>query len=64
MLACARIGAMHSVIFGGFSAEAVADREQRSARPSPIITADGGWRRGREVPLKATVDEALDKCPR
>ncbi len=60
MLACARIGAVHSVIFGGFSAEAIADRNN-DARPSCSITADGGWRRGKELPLKANVDEALDQ---
>jgi acetyl-CoA synthetase len=57
MLACARIGAPHSVIFGGFSAQAIADRVQ-DAESSVIITADGGWRRGSVVPLKANVDEA------
>jgi acetyl-CoA synthetase len=60
MLACARIGAAHSVIFGGFSAEAVADRNN-DARSKVIITADGGWRRGKVVPLKANVDAALAK---
>lgn len=62
MLACARIGATHSVIFGGFSADAVADRNN-DAKSKLIITADGGWRRGKIVPLKANVDEALDKSP-
>jgi acetyl-CoA synthetase len=62
MLACARIGATHSVVFGGFSAEAVADRNN-DARARLIITADGGWRRGKIVPLKANVDAALDKSP-
>ena len=62
MLACARIGAMHSVIFGGFSADAVADRNN-DAKSKLIITADGGWRRGKVVPLKANVDEALAKSP-
>jgi acetyl-CoA synthetase len=62
MLACARIGAVHSVIFGGFSAEAVADRNN-DAKAKLVITADGGWRRGKVVPLKANVDAALEKCP-
>ncbi len=62
MLACARIGAIHSVVFGGFSAEAVADRNN-DAQAKAIITADGGWRRGKLLPLKNTVDEALAKSP-
>lgn len=62
MLACARIGATHSVIFGGFSADAVADRNN-DAKAKLVITADGGWRRGKIVPLKANVDEALTKSP-
>lgn len=62
MLACARIGAMHSVVFGGFSADAVADRNN-DAGSKLVITADGGWRRGKVVPLKANVDEALAKSP-
>src|SRR5690606_1002085 len=62
MLACARIGAIHSVIFGGFSAEAIADRNN-DAGAKCVITADGGWRRGKVLPLKATVDEALTKSP-
>jgi len=62
MLACARIGAVHSVIFGGFSANAVVDRvcDQQAVA---IITQDGSHRRGSEVKLKATVDEGIDKCP-
>jgi len=60
MLACARIGAAHSVIFGGFSSQAIADRVE-DARSSIVITADGGYRRGQVVPLKANVDEALKK---
>jgi acetyl-CoA synthetase len=62
MLACARIGAIHSVIFGGFSAEAIADRNI-DAQAKLVITADGGWRRGKILPLKQTVDEALQKSP-
>ena len=62
MLACARIGAVHSVIFGGFSAEAIADRNN-DAQAKAVITADGGWRRGKQLPLKANVDEALAKSP-
>src|SRR5438270_4026077 len=62
MLACARIGAVHNVIFGGFSADAVADRNN-DAKAKLVITADGGWRRGKVVPLKANVDAALEKSP-
>ncbi len=62
MLACARIGATHSIIFGGFSSEAVADRNN-DAKAKLVITADGGWRRGKVVPLKQNVDGALDKSP-
>ncbi len=62
MLACARIGAIHSVIFGGFSAEAIADRNN-DAQAKLQITADGLWRRGKFLPLKATVDAALLKSP-
>ncbi len=58
MLACARIGAPHTVVFGGFSAEALADR-LKDSRARVVITADGGWRRGKVVPLKASVDKAL-----
>jgi acetyl-CoA synthetase len=62
MLACARIGAVHSVIFGGFSANAIVDRvnDQRS---TVLVTQDASWRRGTQFPLKATVDEALLNCP-
>ena len=60
MLACARIGAIHSVVFGGFSAEALADRIN-DAEAKLVITADAGWRRGTQVDLKANVDEALKK---
>ena len=62
MLACARIGAVHSVIFGGFSSEAIADRNN-DAKAKLVITADGGWRRGTHLPLKANVDVALAKSP-
>ena len=62
MLACARIGAVHSVVFGGFSAEAVADRNN-DAKAKLLVTADGGWRRGKVVPLKQNVDQALAKSP-
>src|SRR5258707_6239382 len=62
MLACARIGAVHSVIFGGFSSEAIADRNN-DAQAKLVITADSGWRRGQQLPLKANVDEALKKSP-
>lgn len=60
MLACARIGAVHSVIFAGFSAEAIADRNN-DAKAKLQITSDGLYRRGKVLPLKATVDEALAK---
>ena len=58
VLACARIGAPHSVIFGGFSAQAIADRVT-DAKSRTIITCDGAWRRGQIVPLKANVDEGV-----
>jgi acetyl-CoA synthetase len=62
MLACARIGVAHSVVFGGFSAEALADRNN-DAKAKVLITADGSWRRGKEVPLKANADTAAAKSP-
>ncbi len=62
MLACARIGATHSVVFGGFSAEALRDR-LNDAQAKVVVTADGGYRRGGIVPLKANVDEALRQTP-
>ncbi len=62
VLACARIGAVHSVIFGGFSADAVADRNN-DAKAKLVVTADGGWRRGKVVPLKQNVDGALARSP-
>ena len=60
MLACARIGAVHSVIFAGFAAEAIAERNN-DASAKLQITSDAGWRRGKQLPLKETVDEALEK---
>ncbi len=60
MLACARIGAVHNVVFGGFAAEAIVDRLEDSGA-TVIVTADGGWRRGKIVALKPVVDEALAK---
>ena len=62
MLACARIGAPHSVVFAGFSAISLKDRIQ-DAQATAVLTADGGWRRGGVVPLKASTDEALEDCP-
>ena len=62
MLACARIGAVHSVVFGGFSAESLSDRIN-DAEAVCVITADGGYRRGQVVPLKRFTDEALLTCP-
>jgi len=62
MLACARIGAVHSIVFGGFSAESLRDRIN-DARARVLITADGGYRRGQVVPLKQLADEALEDTP-
>jgi acetyl-CoA synthetase len=62
MLACARIGAAHSVVFGGFSAEALRDRIN-DAEAKVLITADGAWRRGTVVPLKDNADDAVAQCP-
>ena len=60
MLGCARIGAVHNVVFGGFASEAIVDRLEDSGATT-VITADGGWRRGKIVALKPVVDEALAK---
>lgn len=62
ILACARLGATHSIIFGGFSSDAIADRNN-DAQSKVIVTADAGWRRGKEVLLKQAVDESLQKSP-
>ena len=62
MLACARIGAAHSVVFGGFSAQALADRIN-DASAKVLVTADGGWRRGEIFPLKPQADVALENTP-
>ena len=62
MLACARIGAIHSVVFGGFSAEALRDRIN-DAECKVLITADGGYRRGQTIPLKRNADKAIEECP-
>jgi acetyl-CoA synthetase len=62
MLACARIGAIHSVVFGGFSAESLRDR-MNDAQAKVLVTADGGYRRGQVVPLKRNADKALEEAP-
>ncbi|MDP4258221.1 MAG: acetate--CoA ligase [Bacteroidota bacterium] len=62
VLACARLGAIHSVVFGGFSAQSIADRIQ-DAQCSLVITADGAYRGNKEIPLKAVIDDALVHCP-
>jgi len=62
VLACARIGAIHSVVFGGFSAQSIADRLQ-DAQGKFVITCDGGFRGNKEIPLKSVIDDALDRCP-
>ena len=62
MLACARIGAVHSVVFGGFAAQALADRIL-DADCRVVLTQDGTYRRGAEIKLKPGVDEALKQCP-
>ena len=62
MLACAKIGAAHSVVYGGFSVEALAERIE-DAQSRVLITADGGWLRGKIVPLKDIADEAMARQP-
>jgi acetyl-CoA synthetase len=62
MLACARIGAVHSVVFGGFSAESLRERIN-DAQAVAVITADGGYRRGQVLPLKRFTDDAISQCP-
>jgi len=62
MLACARIGAIHSIVFAGFSATALADRIN-DAKAKVVITSDGGFRGTKSIPLKSIVDDALDNCP-
>ncbi|HEY8898758.1 MAG TPA: acetate--CoA ligase [Niastella sp.] len=62
VLACARIGAIHSVVFGGFSAQSIADRLQ-DAKAEFVVTCDGAFRGNKEIPLKAVIDDALVQCP-
>ncbi|SFW71480.1 acetate--CoA ligase [Chitinophaga sancti] len=62
VLACARIGAVHSVVFGGFSAQSIADRIQ-DAQASLVITCDGAFRGNKDIPLKSVIDDALIACP-
>ncbi|WP_142684708.1 acetate--CoA ligase [Chitinophaga polysaccharea] len=62
VLACARIGAVHSVVFGGFSAQSIADRIQ-DAQCSLVITCDGAYRGAKDIPLKSVMDDALMACP-
>lgn len=62
VLACARIGAVHSVVFGGFSAQSIADRIQ-DAQASLVITCDGAYRGSKDIPLKSVIDDALMTCP-
>ncbi len=62
VLACARIGAIHSVVFGGFSAQSISDRIQ-DAQCNIVITADGAYRGNKDIPLKSIIDEALVTCP-
>jgi acetyl-CoA synthetase len=62
MLACARVGAVHTVVFGGFSPEALKDRIN-DCKAKLVITADGGWRRGKVIELKASVDKAVEHTP-
>jgi acetyl-CoA synthetase len=62
MLACARIGAPHSVVFGGFAADSLRDRIN-DCQAKVVLTQDGAWRRGNVLPLKPTVDKAVESCP-
>ena len=62
VLACARIGAIHSVVFGGFSAQSIADRIQ-DAQANLVITCDGAFRGAKDIPLKSVIDDALMACP-
>ena len=62
VLACARVGAIHSVVFGGFSAQSIADRI-KDAQCEIVITADGGFRGPKDIPLKNVIDDALVQCP-
>lgn len=62
VLACARVGAIHSVVFGGFSAQSIADRI-KDAQCEIVITADGGFRGAKDIPLKNVIDDALVQCP-
>lgn len=62
VLACARVGAIHSVVFGGFSAQSIADRIQ-DAQASLVITCDGAFRGSKDIPLKSVIDDALMACP-
>lgn len=62
MLACARIGAPHSIIFGGYSSDSLRDRVN-GCQAKILVTSDGSWRRGRKIPLKENADEALEGCP-
>lgn len=61
-LACARIGAIHSIVFGGFSAQSITDRLQ-DAQATYIVTADGAYRGNKDIPLKSVIDQALEQCP-
>src|SRR3984893_14871155 len=62
LLACARMGAIHSVVFGGFSAQSISDRIQ-DASCSLVITSDGAYRGNKDIPLKSVIDDALVQCP-
>jgi acetyl-CoA synthetase len=62
VLACARIGAIHSVVFGGFSAQSIADRLQ-DAKAEYVVTSDGAYRGNKDIPLKSVIDDALVQCP-